>query len=399
MSLPFYNHSTATHKRAQHKIPAGSASAIHPVDSSGFPKNDTVLNDVNSFYSYYRTKPISSVNNTVIQNKGIIDYAFSMPGFVTDINYELIIKNAGLAAITITPWALIDRIEWIASSGSVMSTIYGQNLYFQWFDRDLNVSKRLSGAENISTTTYAAANTLGAGLTRTFLLQIPSWIQNVKPKLNALNQRMTMRVYFTDLGCDVPADMECVSADFITNGYIFSNELAITQYRRNNTFHNRYLEWVRGASETFNMVAGGSYDIRLVSFANQLVSNLFVVIQSAPLTNANLTTFQRVDSISLLDENGTIFGLECSHEILKYLIGKDFIGDIINVKDIYPISFSIDHNASKNGDFVGSYCMSGNEQLRLKMPSTLVPGSFKVDIYGGCYQLINQERGTIASTK
>lgn len=395
MSVQFYNQPSSELKLKNHGVPKTKG----PSEMKGDSKHAEPL--ANSYLPYFRIHPQVGIQNTLISANGNLDYLINPNGFCTDIHLELVVANIGLANITVTPWASIRRIEWIGSDGSVISTIYGWQLYLQNFERSYDTAKRLLGNEGLSLTTYDADAPLAPGDSRTYLLQIPGWHKVAQPKFNAFNHKINIKIQFDNICVDpaVVGSLSLLSADLITNGYIYYNESQLTDYRKSQSLHYRYLEYLQ-MSVQFPMAPNGKYDIRLTNLNNQLVSCLFVFIRSLPVTNTNLTTFIPIERFSMKDESGNLIGLELNTLLLKNIASKDFIGDIVNVKqNLYPISFSLDHSRDMRGDFTGLYAMGGNENITITTKGDLVPGQYEITVYAGCYQMINIVKGVISSTK
>ena len=379
-------------------LPKKTDIEIHGHTGNWKNSHSLVLPPMNRFGGQIRSKPQSGFNqSTLINNQGQLDFHLNSAGYVEKLFMEMEITVSN-NPVTIIPHYLIDRIELFASEGNIISTIYGDNIYAQKIHKTLEQHNREKSVENLSSGYDGVAIAVGS---KRIVLHIPTFIDGSHLKLNVIKSKLVARVYFSNLGvtAGLASDISVTLCDIIQHGAQLAPQLESLENKRkgNSALWFRFLNPVRVASQTIAMVASNNYDIRLTS-ANNLSAYLMFVIRSAPLTTSNINTFQAVDYFELLDSDNTVVGIKTSNEYHKILT-QHFQGDIFNYKNIYVVPFALSVESSNNGSQTGLYAFTSNEILRVYMPSTLVGGSYRVDVYSFDYNKLKLENGNLDVSK
>ena len=332
-------------------IHVGGQMELFKTDSMGFQSStDIVMPPLNQWAGFYRQKPKSSLaNSTLFQALSQTEYEVSVVGYTMKMMLELTLSNSSGGTINVLPHFLIDRVELYTSSGNIFDTIYGSNIYFNKIYQSYELCKRLAPIEGFNLSTYGGVP-LTAGQQQVFTLHIPSILdQNLK--MNIIDNRMLVRVYWSPLGTDTPASLYCANADIITQGFLLSgsHEAKETKAKKSKILRTRFLQPVRASQESIQLSPSGQFDIRLTS-GSGISSHLVIFIRTNPQSYANVNTFIPINSLELLDRNSTIVGINFTDANLRFIASQTFPGDIINqVPGLYIIPFTISAEASNSG--------------------------------------------------
>jgi hypothetical protein len=351
---------------------------VMPIHQHGSFKNDLVLPPMNSFHQI-RSKPQSGFNQTtLISNAGQLDYHLNSAGYISHLKLEMEF-TISTAAVTLIPAYLIDRVEIMSSENNIISTIYGDVIYLEKVHQTLEEHTRTRTVEGLTAGYDGTAYAVGS---YRVVFKIPTFIDQTQLKLNAIREKLLVRIYFSSLGvvAGTAANISVTLCDVLQKGVQLSNTLESLEISRKMKAEHkfRFLNPVRAASQTLAMAASSQYDIRLTS-ANNLSAFLLFVVRAAPLTT-NINTFVAIDKFQLLDQDNVIQSIEISNENHKWLT-KAFDGDIFNFKNIYCVPFAESIKDSLNGGQTGFYSMTSNEILRIYTSGTFTPGSYRIDVY------------------
>lgn len=380
-------------------LPKNLTAEIHSHGSNGFKASQQLcLPPMNRFGGQIRSKPQSGFNQaSLISGSGQLDFHLSSSGYVEKLFLEIELTVAN-NAVTIIPQYLIDRVELLSSEGNIISTIYGDCIYVNKIHQTLEEHNRQKDIENLDSSYNGVSVAVGQ---KRIIFHIPTFLDGIQMKLNVIKSKLIARIYFSSLGvtAGLATNITVSLCDIIQHGQQLSPALeAMENHRKMTGFHAfRFLNPVRVASQTISMVASNYYDIRLTS-ANSLSAFLVFLIRPNPITSANVNTFQAIEYYEVLDRDNTIVGLKTSHEYHK-LLSKAFAGDILNYKNIYCIPFAISVEGANQGGQLGFFSFSSNEILRVYMPSTLVAGSFRVDVYSWDYNKLSLNNGNLTVSK
>jgi hypothetical protein len=378
-------------------LPLKINSEIHSHDKNGWKaSNNIILPPI--CRTSIRSKPQSGFNQaTLISNNGQLDFHLNSAGYIEKLYLEMELTVANNQVTVLFPY-IIDRVEFLSSEGNIMQTIYGDNIYLEKIHTTLEQHNRFRGIENMSASYEGQAIPVG---NKRVVFHIPCFVDQTHPKLSVIKSKVICRVYFSNLGvtAGLASDISVSLCDIIQYGQQLGNNLEALENQRkaHGMYHFRIANPIRVASQTIAMVASGTYDIRLTS-ANNMSAFLVFVVRPAPLSTANITSFQAIDYYELLDSDNTIQGIKISNEYHKVLT-NEYDGDIFNYKNIYVVPFSIAPKTTLDGNQTGFYSFTSNEILRLYMPANLVNGSFRVDVYSFDYNRLSINNGTLLLSK
>lgn len=379
-------------------LPEKILTEIHQHQKGWKNSHAMVLPPMNKFGSLIRSKPQSGFNqSTLISNSGQLDFHLNSAGYIEKLILEMELTIT-TAAVTVIPHYLIDRVELLSTEGNIISTIYGDVIYAHKIHKSLEEHNREKSYENLDSSYDGVSIAVG---TKRLELHIPCFIDGCQLKLNTIKSKLITRIYFSNLGVTVgsAANIAVTLCDIIQVGAQLApeHESKETNLKSRGTFNFRFLNPVRVASQTLTLAASNQYDIRLTS-ANNMSAYLVFVIRGAPLTTSNINTFQAIDYYELLDQDNTVVGIKMNQELHK-MLSKQFAGDILNYKNIYCIPFCISVESANQGSQTGFYNFTSNEILRFYTSSTLVGGSYRVDIYSFDYNKLSVVDGSLMVSK
>lgn len=387
-----------TRYRKQH---IGNQSELEPHSGSMNLKNSNqfVLPKINKFSSQQRIKPSSGVPTNIISSQGSVDfYLTANHGYINKLilEFELAITTA---PVSINPFYIIQRVEFMDCKGSVAQTFYSDNLLFEKVHQSLEEHERIKANENLDSSYVAQSLAVG---NHRIQIKLPSYIDNTHVKLSSLKNKQLVRVYFSNIGITAGsvANVAVNLFDIIAHGYDMEGwlEQSETQKKGNSNLLYRTLSPIRGASSTLALAPSQQYDIKLSSATGYSAYMLFVV-RPAPIDNTNFNTFQALDKYELYDSGMQLIGLTVSQEQSREL-SLNFIGDILTkFPNLYTLPYAVDMELAKSGNATGGYIFTGFETLRIYTPSTLVAGNFTIDVYTYDYNLVQSNMGSIEFNK
>ena len=396
--MAFYN----SNLNDGNKMNIGREQELFATNQAGFQKStDLVLPPVNTYCSYLRNSPQTSIQNSSLFSSGTnTDYILSCPGYTQNYWLNINVTNNAASASNILPCYLIDRVEVIDTQGNIANTVYGDAIYLAKIHQSYDLCKRIAGIEGFNLATYGATS-IAAGATADYWIKLPLAFLDQDFKMNIVENRLTIRIWWSNLGCSNVTNLYCNYADMITSGFIVGarDESLQCQWKCSKQLRWRYLSAYRACQQTTAMVPGGQYYAKLTS-GNGLSAYLIFFIRPQGLTNSNLTSFVPIQSVQFLDRNGTLMGITHYSDELQSIVSQKFVGDIFTINNsIYPIVFCIDTTVARNGGSSGFFQLTGNEQLLITMPSNLVAGNYVISCYSFEYNIAEMKNGRLSTVK
>lgn len=352
---------------------------------------------MNTFCGQQRLKPQSSFagNNNMFSAGNQLDYWVGFNGYLDQgMRLELVCSvNPTLTtgALTVFPPCLIDRVEWYDSNQNIFATIYQDQI---WIGERLLWGKDKSNFENNAnglTSTYGPTTGMGASAKAIWEIDLPSPMTDCQIKGNIIPQKSLVRLYFSAVGISAgtPSDLFCTSCDIIQlcdqlAPVVENKELVL---KSKSQLAYRCLNPQRICSYSFQAVASQYYDVQLVS-GTQLSAYMFFVIRPTPITSANYSSFITLSQYEFYDQSITLQGITMTGPMQQYVHAQKFGGDIMNSAlgaGIYPISFSINPQAAKNGNQNGFYSLTTREVIRVFFPAGFSTTNVVMDVYSYDY--------------
>lgn len=384
------------HVQNKHHLPSDLNAEIHKFSSDGFPKSQELrLPPVNRF-AVVRTKPQSAIQSNLFQDGNEISF-YVNSGYTEKVFMELEF-NVVNAPVTLNFEWCIDRINIESGNGgNPISVIRNENLYHQtWLFK--SYEQTIREAENNNKSNNLVAQSLPIGFYRRYI-EIPCFVSNCQPKINAIKGGLLFKVYFSAAG---------VTAGLTTNVNVslcdilsYTQELAPqhsaleNERKANRLLKHRFLNPIRAANETITMNASQQYNIRLTSL-NSLSAYLIFHIR---LISNSVDNFSRIDAFELLDENNVIVGLKTTHEQHRQLISQNMPGYLATLnQNIYIVPFCFTDLANR-GIQSGFYAMSTKEQLRIYTTAGHTNGTYQVNIYSYDYNTLIVDNGVAMLSK
>jgi len=373
---------------------------VHPHNSNGMKASHSLtMQPLTTFSSWIRNKAKSTVPNNF--NNSSIDIELRSKHFTQRILLELVVRNIGAANISVDLPFLINYIEILESNGSVMSTIHADSIYHEKLYQPLDYVNRIAPIEGYDVSSGNYQNTLAAGETKTYYLHIPTWIDSGYPKLGALKDDLLFRIYFSNLGCDTPNDLQLVDCSIFTHGKQLHPRIESSENRKRSqaSLKFRYLEPVRGMTISRALQPSSEYDFELSSLRGYY-SHIVFHLRAQPYTYANNTDFIPIDEFELRDAQNNLVAITIPANLSRFVLSQEgFTGDVINKKNIYLIPFALSAEANRSGSQSGGYFFTGNERLVIRTRADLTPQAYLIQAYGYEYNMIHINKGLIRSVK
>lgn len=363
------------------------------------------LPPTNFFCGLTRQKPQTGfVSNGLISNNGQLDYYLGGPGFVEKLVLEMEVSISGTAAnpVQILPPYLINRVEIYDSNQNPIQTIYADLIFFDRINWTVDKNNFENPAQGVSTT-FGPQAALAAGATARYELTIPCWINQVQPKISVIENKMLVRVFFSNAGVisGAATDLSVTLCDLIQHSEQLSGPLESmeTNSKKSRDLKYRVLNPTRVASLSYAMVASSQYDVQLVS-ANQMSAFLFFIVRPTPgvTSAATIQSLTAIDRFELYDKNYTLQGITITNEQNKYELAQRFFGNIFTStlgQKIYVLPFAVDMAEAHKGNQCGFYQFTTTEILRIYTPAGFASGNYVVDVYSYDYAQLEMDHGIL----
>lgn len=392
----FYN-TTALQNRAssmKNLLPMDSNAEIHRHGSDYFPMSQQIRSVPLNRFNFIRIKSLTQLQAQPFVNGSQMDFDLSC-GFTEKLLLELTL-NITTAPVSLNLEYLIDRIEFLGAGDNILSTVRGQNLYHAWLTKKYDQSAREVSSVNKDINFVSQSIPVSNG--NVFYIHLWSFIDYCQPKLDAIKNRIKLRIYFSGNGiiAGSASNITATQIDLIaqTQQIAPSLDTIETNKKLNSCLKFRYLEPVRGASESRAMLPSTEYNFRLSSANGPCAFILFQLTPIGGLPDA----FQEIANYEFLDSNNTIVGINTSKQLQQY-VGDSLSGYISTIKPgMYCIPFAFPELAL-NGNSAGYYGLSTIEQIKILTPSTLVAGNFLFEAFCYSYQTIIIEKGVVSVQK
>jgi hypothetical protein len=381
-------------------LPSNLVEEIHKHSRDGFKSSQQiVLPPVNSHAGWIRSKPMSAFSgNTIISSNGQVDFSLGSAGFCEKLYLECEL-TVSTAAVSILPHHLIDRIEYLSTEGNIIQTQYGELVFLQKLHESREKFLRANASEFLDNFYEPVSKAVGS---YRFLIKIPSITDGNHLKLNAIKDRLLVRIYFSTFGITAGsvANVTINSLDILQKTIALSGPLESLEIHRKSSqkLSFRTLNPVR-VTESMQMNANNIYNVRLTSF-NNMSAYMFFILRAAPITT-NASQYIACDKFELLDCDNNIVGIQHNNEIVDNVIKQHLPSDITNYpsKQVYFIPFCIDVESAKNGNQVGFYKFTGQEQLRIYTGAVWTNQVVRVDVFSFDYTTLRMCHGRLDISK
>ena len=360
---------------------------LHPYsyDHSGNlvkASHNAVVSSQTNEWNQWRRLVSKSPINTVLSQGSEIQFELNNTGHIQTYYFEIKITETGNASnSTINPYNLFQQIEIETNNaGTKFKTFYAEELYVsKMLHRSLTEHNRKRGAEGLGANFLPVANNVTQNTETTFYLEFDIF-ENSQPDLRLLQYPLLIRCYMNQPSYFVTAGSTALS---LTGFSLIHRALDLPLYRYNIPIHHRYINYVRYQEQRV-LAVNTEYDFKLTTF-NKLSAYLFFVLRSTP-TNSNPTNWStyntNIDYFQLNDAQNQIIGIQHKPAFNRFIVSQHFDCDFLNqVNGVYVIPFSLDPDASKNGQQQGSFRFSTNEILRIKTSATITPGNFELTVF------------------
>lgn len=370
--------------------------------SDGYPNNRLKLPPLNTWASHIICRPQTGTNEYLFINGAKTDYYLSSAGFANEMLLELSVKNNhGSTAANVLPHYLMEKIEFLAGASEVViSTIKADQIYLQRIFDSYEKGLRNKLAEGLSITTYNNDTTIAAGASRKYYLDLRNFLVTNDINLNISNEKIIIRITWSQKGTDLPGYILYQDSAIHTKGFVLepSHQNKDLMLRKQGICKYGYLE-VSQHDENITLTTNSQYDIKLAA-CNGYSSFMVVLVRPSNPSFSQLNSYQVLDSISLLDQNGNIIGQREDSLMLNTKTNKNFKGHILDIKsNIYIIPFCESPELAVNGSVNGWTKFNSQQFLRINTEGTITPGSYTVSIITYFYSTIEIKNGFISSYK
>lgn len=356
-----------------------------------------------------RQAPLSAVNGATILNAQPVAFKIERNSLsvLTNMYLQFKITNSTGAGVTLAPTPFwIDRIEVLDSNGNILTNIYGQQLYLSLAMLDRDIFEQ-SAARFCLSTAYATTGTvLANGASGVYYIPIYHLFSAAKLHLGGLKSELELRVHTQSSTYTLIAGSHPTVTDvsLILKGYQEPNQSR--EARRiayNGQRLNLKLPFVNFISFKDILTLGTSATYSSVlSTIKGTILGLFFTIRDSAITAANQGNYQAITSYDVQLASGeSLTGHYTKlHEDQKLECAELFPNVFSNNKDWYFIAFSPEpvHDYGSGGVH-GYQVFSGTEKLVFTTNSTIVPGSFQIDVYALSAEHLHVENGAIRTHK
>lgn len=357
-----------------------------------------------NYYSVGDKRIISSVQpQTAVPtnlSNGIIDFKLDNKlcdclDFVT-LEWNLTNSTGGASTFTAAPlW--VQRMDIIAGDGSVVYSTVDQELNQNnfWLDRD--TYECIAGVMDLSATTYLPlATSLANGASTTFNLPVYGFFKASKLALCALDQALTCRFYFNNSALYLASGADCT----VTSMSLIAHGRRLKQNARNeliNTYHNGRIPVhlshlsVDRQTITQNLTASSVINIPLTGLNGHCAYLTFSIRLVSTANSTAPVTYLASSSFDILDgNNASLIGfLARNRNLQKLHYGQSYANNVMTQTGINYCSWAADPRAAfGQGQVSGFAIFTGQETLRITLPSTITTASHIIDVRAWMYENI-----------
>jgi hypothetical protein len=344
----------------------------------------------------------SQVDIRVDQGAGldIIDYC--------TLQYTLTNTTGGPINV-IAPNFILQRVDYTNNGSSILYSTYQQELFYQNTFLDRNTYEAMAGAMNLSNSYVDLGLTvpLANGETKTYNLPLLGFWKAAKFALSGINQPLLLRFYFNPQSMIFSGGVPTTTnLSLIITG----RQLKSQQKRElNELWNNGRIPMslshtsVDRMSQTLLLAPSSTYKIILTGLAG-VCSFMMNSIRLASTYNTQAAQglYENVESFDVLDSSGSslIGYFPRNHTTQQIQWAQLMANNAYNDLGFNFISFGSDPQATfANGDNGGYAVITGQEQYQFTTLSTLVAGSYVVDIRGYMMENVIYDKGVLRATR
>lgn len=287
-----------------------------------------------------------------------------------------ILNNDAVNAATLLPVAFqINRIEILA--GKQLEIIYSQNLIQDRLFFSKNDEEILANQENEiyaytpsgGLATYGTA--LAASAQRDFFLEIPCFITRTAMPLFAVEQQITINVYWNASGVTSTSSSQNLSltqSRIYIVGYRYIDEIREKLMARYKAFaHFLYSntdEYLLIGSQPLSSVAQTVTTVP--SFSGKLMTDISIVLTDVAALQQNQYNWYALNQIDERDAGRSIYSDSLYQQLFRQMEQQTFYTSAPEAVNVYYLPHSTDlYNSVENCLSRGSYLYNSNISLKL----------------------------------
>lgn len=354
-------------------------------------------------------QPSSAVSNNLLDS-GVIDLRCErgLISMLTHAYARIDTTNNDGAAITLAPPMLcLNKVDIYGANGNtILATYYGPELYQSLLFLNSREFDQMAGYIGVGANYATTGNVMAAGENRVYYIMLTQLLQNAKFYLGGLNSELLFRFTFESsannliLGAALPT---VNNFSMHLKGYY--EPVAISK-KRYELYHSPtpllipYINHQR-MNQTLTLATSSTYEITMSGLTGIVAMVTFAVLPAA-YTAATQANYVAIESIDITDNsNQSILGfLARDVATLKIDQAELFDNRLGLYKDFYPISFSSEPVRDiVTGNNMGCTVFNGFNKVRFTTTSTIVPGSYQIQIRAFTHEHLIVYQGAVSSSR
>ncbi len=352
-------------------------------------------------------QPSTTVDPNLL-NGGLIDFRLEK-GYIDILDHiyvKINVSNNTGAGVTLAPSQLmLDRFEIYGSNGNkLLFQKYGQEMFIDNIYFSKNEWEVMSPYVN-STAAYSTAGVVVAnGATRTFYIPLVAFFTPTKLHLAGLNGQLLIRLRFNTSALSIVAGAvpTCTDCALQLRGRMEPDEIKSERHNAYmNLHHSLSFLGVQRMSQQLTLAASTQYSI-VLSGIQGIASTFYFTLRSLPLTAANQAVYIPVYDFDCQEQDGrSMVGYyRRTFDDMKLDVSECFDNLFINYVNLHIIPFSNspvqDYTKGSNH---GYHVFTSFEKLSFTTGSTLVPGSYQIDIYCSAHESAFIDKGELITSR
>lgn len=365
------------------------------------------LNKVSFVQSTSSTSSVYSQANVMVSFLlpiGMSNELDIMERLILQLTYS---NTSSTNAATLLPLAFaINRFEILA--GSQLELIYSQNLYedrifFSKNDEEIQANAPNEIYQYSSSAGFAtSAATLAASTSGLYFLELPCFLTRAQPLLKAINQQLTINVYFNALGVTTGSSSQTVSVTqgrIYMYGYAFEESVRAKLLQRYSQLAH-YLfyncpEWTQIPGESISNVS--KTNTRCGVFSGKQMSNVMISVIADNALQENQYSYSPLAQIDEKNSGLSLFSDALYQEIYREMAKQTFMTSAAEIQNNYLLPHSTNVYAAVNNCLqLGSYLYNPNIVLELQGVTNLGSKTVIVTGYSSC--ILKIQAGSISKS-
>lgn len=290
-------------------------------------------------------------------------------------------NNDAVNAATLLPVAFqINRIEFLV--GAQVELIYSQNLIQDRLFLSKNDEEVLSNQQNeIYSYTPAGglatyATPLAASASRDFFLEIPCFLTRTGMFLPALNQQVTIQIYWNASGVtstSLSTNLSLTQSRIYIIGFKYQSEIREKLLARFASLPHYYFyncnEYYPIGSVPLSSISQTTTQI--TSFSGKLMTDISLAITSVAALQENQYNYFALNQIDEKDAGRSIYSDSLYQQLYRQMEQNTFYTSAPESVNVYYLPHSVDlYNSIENCLSKGSYLYNANISVKLLAAAT-----------------------------